>query len=284
MPTTKALPYYKFVFLSLLVFVLYFPELSVMVSDWADKKEYSHGFLIPLISGYIIWTKRETFRKSPVMPDLKGIFILLLGIALLMLGHVAFEPYTRRFSFIITILGLIYLLCGSRIVKILLFPLGYLIFMIPLPYVIIKTIAVSLRLVSAKVTYTILKFSGIPIWREGVNLELPNISLVVADLCTGILSLVAITALSVLYAYFTQRNLISRLALVFLSIPIAILSNMFRLIITVGLAYFYGGKILGNVIHQFHGTVNFLLTIFLLILISGLIRKVDLALSKRKSP
>lgn len=283
MPKMKALTYFKFGFLSILVLVLYFPEIISMVSDWLYKKEYSHGFLIPFISGYIIWTKRDALRDSAAMPDLKGIFILFMGIALLMLGHVAFEPFTRRFSFIITILGLIYLLCGSRILKILLFPLGYLIFMIPLPYVIIKSIAVSLRLISAKVTYTILKFSGIPIWQEGANLELPNISLEVADLCTGILSIVAITALSVLYAYFTQRNLVSRLALVLVSIPIAIFSNMLRLIITVGLAYFYGEKILGDVIHQFHGTVNFLITIFLLVLTGVLIRKIDLHVSSRRS-
>lgn len=283
MARNKAFAYLKFGVLLILVLFLYFPELSSMINDWADKKEYSHGFLIPLISGYIIWTKRDILRTIPVMPDFKGFFILSIGIALLMLAFIAFEPFTRRVSLIITIFGLIYFLSGSRMCKTLLFPVGYLFFMIPLPYIIIKSIAVSLRLISAKITSYTLNLFGIPIVREGVNLELPNISLEVADLCTGILSIVAIAALSVLYAYFTQRHLISKVALVALSIPIAIFSNMLRLITTVALAYFYGGKVLGSVIHQFHGTFNFLITIVLLILLGNLIRKIDLAVSTMKS-
>jgi exosortase len=275
--------YLKFGLLICLVLFLYFPDITSMVSDWASKKEYSHGFLIPLISAYIIWTQRAALRLSPMQPDVKGIFILIIGIALLILGNVAFEPYTRRFSLIITMLGLIYFLGGIKIGRILLFPVGYLVFMIPIPYIIMKTIAVNLRLISAKITFFTLNLIGIPIVREGVNLELPNISLEVADLCTGILSIVAITALSVLYAYFTQRHLLSKIALVVFSIPIAIFSNMFRLMVTVGLAYAFGEKVLGSVVHQFHGTFNFLITIALLVLLGSLIRKIDLALSTVKS-
>jgi exosortase len=254
-----------------------------MVSDWASKKEYSHGFLIPLISAYIIWTKKDVLRLSAMQPDARGIFILIIGLALLILGNVAFEPYTRRFSLIFTMLGLIYFLCGSRIARLLVFPVGYLIFMIPIPYIIMKTIAVNLRLVSARITASTLNLAGIPIVREGVNLELPNMTLEVADLCTGILSIVAITALSVLYAYLTQRHILSKIALVVFSIPLAIFSNIFRLIVTVGFAYSFGKKVLGSVIHQFHGTFNFLITIVLLILLGSLIRKIDIILSARKS-
>jgi exosortase len=255
-----------------------------MVIDWADKKEYSHGFLIPLISGYIIWSKRETLRNIPLMPDVKGLFILGAGIFLLILGDIAFEPFTRRFSLIVTILGLIYFLFGSKMCKVLLFPIGYLFFMIPLPYILIKSIAVNLRLISAKVTYGVLNSFGVPILQDGVNLELPNMSLVVGDLCTGILSLVAIMALAVLYAYLTQRNLICKVALVIFAVPAAIFSNMLRLIMTVGLAYFYGPRILGNFIHQFHGTVNFFITVVLLVLIGRFVKRLDIRISNRRLP
>ncbi len=280
---TSISSYLKVGFLTCLIVFLYFPDITSMVSDWASKKEYSHGFLIPIISAYIIWTKRDFLRLSPMQPDARGIFIVITGVALLILGYVAFEPFTRRFSLIVTMLGLIYFLCGSSIARLLVFPAGYLIFMIPIPYIFMKTIAVNLRLISARVTSYTLNLAGIPIVREGVNLELPNISLEVADLCTGILSIVAITALSVLYAYFTQRHLLSKIALVVFSIPLAIFSNMFRLMVTVGLAYSFGEKALGSIIHQFHGTFNFLITIGLLILLGSLIRKIDIRLSAQKS-
>ncbi len=275
---------FKFGFLTVLLIALYFPELRSLVITWADKKEYSHGFLIPLISGYVVWLKRDVLRNTPIVCDVRGLFVLIIGIVFLIIGNVAFEPFLRQSSFIISIAGLIFFMFGIEIYKTLLFSTGYLFFMIPLPYIIMNSIAVNLRLVNAKVAYAALHLSGIPILREGVNLELPNMSLVVADLCTGILSLVAIMALAVFYAYITQKNIISRVALVLLSIPIAIFSNMFRLIMTVGLAYFYGQRILGDVIHQFHGTVNFLITVFLLVIMGKLVHKLDVKINKKSLP
>jgi exosortase len=280
-PTIKPLSYLKFGLLSVLVILLYHPEISSMVNEWWTKHEYSHGFLIPFISGYIIWVKREVLRAQLVIPDIKGFFILLAGIALLITGYVSFEPFTRRFSLLITIFGLVYFLLGSGIFKILLFPVGYLVFMIPPPYILFKSTAVNLRLFSTKVTYDVINFLGIPILRQGANLDLPNISLVVADFCTGILSLMSIIAVAVLYAYLTQKKLLNRTILVFLSVPIAIAGNIFRLVITVCLAYFYGARALDSVIHQFHGTVNFLITLVLLIFAGNMISKVDLKLSTK---
>ncbi|MBI4687021.1 MAG: exosortase [Nitrospirae bacterium] len=267
--------------LAALVTAVYYPELYSMVLTWADKKEYSHGFLIPFISGYAIWVKRDELRSVPVKPAFAGVFILLAGVLMLVLGYIAFEPFLRQVSLIITISGLIYFLFGKMMYRALVFSVWYLLFMIPLPYVLMNNIAVSLRLIDATVTFKTLNFLGMPIVQDGASLELPHMSLVVADLCTGILSIVAIMAIAVLYAYFTQRNLPSRLALVFLSVPIAVISNMFRLIMTVGLAYFYGQKALSSVVHEFHGTVNFLVTVFLLFVAGKFIRKIDLMVSKR---
>lgn len=279
----KIVPYLKFGLIVGLVLLLYYPEISFMVNEWWTKHEYSHGFLIPLISGFVIWKKRDALRSAPIIPDVKGFLILLLGLALLIIGYVSFEPFTRRFSLLITIFGLVYFLLGSRIFKILLFPLGYLIFMIPPPYVLFKSIAVNLRFFSAKVTYLIINSLGIPMIQQGANLDLPNISLLVADFCTGILSLISILAIAVFYAYLTQRKLLNRIILVFLSIPIAISGNIFRLVITVCLAYFYGESALSSVIHQFHGTVNFIVTLALLIFAGNMINRIDLRLNKNKS-
>jgi exosortase len=265
-----------------LLIVMYFSEIKDLVFLWLDKKEYSHGFLIPLISGYVIWLKRTELGKVTANPDIKGLFLFLSGIALLIMGNVAFEPYIRQFSLVITILGIIYFLLGSEFFKMLLFPVGYLIFMIPIPYIIMNTIAVNLRLVDAKITYHFLHFMGIPIMRDGAKLELPNISLLVADLCTGILSIIALLALAVFYAYLTQRTNLARTALIFIAIPVSIIGNMIRLIATVWLAYYFGHAVLEGVIHQFHGTVNFLITVGLLVLCGSFIKRIDLKIAGEK--
>lgn len=265
----------KFGFIVILLSVLYFPEIRDMVFHWVDKKEYSHGFLIPAISLYLVWRKRDELKNISVMPDGKGILLMAAGIVSFVIGNIAFEPSLRQYSLVVTLIGLIYFLSGKEMYKALLFPAGYLLFMVPLPYIIMNTIAMNLRLVNAWVAYSALNFFGIPILREGANLELPSMSLVVADLCTGILSLVAIMALAVFYAYISLKKNIFRVALIFLAVPVAIFSNMLRLIMTVGLAYFYGQRILGDIIHQFHGTVNFFITVFFLVLAGNLINRVE---------
>lgn len=271
----SSLLFLKFAVVSLLTLFLYYRTLSSMVNAWYVDKEYSHGFLIPLISGYLIWTKRAVIRSTPLLPDFRGYFIVLLGITMLVLGNIAYEPFTTRISLLITVLGIATLLLGKQQLKILLFPIAYLVFMIPPPHIVMKGIAVGLKLFNATVTAKALTFLGIPIFQEGTTLELPNMSLVVADYCTGILSLIAIIAIAVLYAYLTQKSFLSRAALVVLSVPIAILGNTVRLITTVGLAYFYGEKVLQSAIHEFHGSVNFLFTILFLALAGKFIRRID---------
>ena len=147
--------------------------------------------------------------------------------------------------------------------------------MIPPPYILINTIAVHLRLIDAKITYLVISFFGIPIVREGPILHLPNITLDVAYLCTGILSLVSMVALSVFYAYIFLRHVISRTAVILLALPIAFAGNIFRIILITVLTYYFGEVILNSVIHQFQGVVIFVMNIFLLVILGSLLKKVE---------
>jgi len=271
----KIVPYLKFGIIAGLVIFLYFPEIKSLIYEWSTKKESSHGFLIPLISFYIVWRKREALNIAPVAQNWRGFFILLLGIVLLVTGRFSYEPFAMRFSVLVTIFGLVYFLLGEKILRILLFPLGYLIFMIPPPYILINTIAVYLRLIDAKIAYIVVSFIGIPIVREGPNLHLPNITLDVAYLCTGILSLVSMVALSVFYAYIFLRHVTSRTALILLALPIAFAGNILRIVLITVLTYYFGEIILNSLIHQFQGVVIFVMNIFLLVILGSLLKKVE---------
>ncbi len=254
---------------------LYWNEIVSLVKVWAAEYESSHGFLIPLLSCYMIWLKRDALRSAPVNADFKGLFVLLVGICMLILGYAGFEPFLRRVSFIVTIAGLVYFLLGSGIVKDLSFPLGYLLFMIPPPYALFKSVTTWLRQLDATVAYSVLDAIGIPIFREGPTFILPNAQLVVADMCTGILSLIAILALAVFYAYFTQKSTICRAMLVLIAIPVAILGNILRIILITVLVYFFGIGMMDSLIHQLQGTVIFILTFLMLILAGSLLKKLD---------
>ena len=271
----KIILYLKFGIIAGLVIFLYYPEIRFLIGQWLHTYEFSHGFLVILISCYLNWRKRDVLRSTPVEPNFKGIFILLFGIAILLIGYTAFEPFAKRFSLIITIFGLVYFLLGTKIVKILLFPLGYLIFAIPPPHIVFKSLAVNLRIIDAKATYHIVNLLGIPIVQDGPSLHLPNITLVVADFCTGILSLIALSAVAVLYAYISQKHIISKTILIMIAIPVAIMGNILRTVLVVILAYFYGQSALNNVVHVLQGTVNFILTLVVLFILGNLVKKID---------
>ena len=279
----KIVPYLKFGLLAGLVIFLYFPELRFVIHEWFDDYQYSHGFLIPLVSGYLIWRQREDLRTSPVLPDMKGLFVLSTGILLLVIGYAAYEPFVRRYSLIITIMGLIYFLLGKQISRILLFPVGYLIFMIPMPYIFFRSMAIHLRPINTKAACAVSKFLGIPVVQDGATLYLPNATLQIIDWCTGIQSIIAVSALSVLYANLTQRSIISKIILVVLAIPLAIMGNIFRLILNVSLAYLYGERVLSGVIHNFQGMINFLCTLFLLFIVGNIINKIEMKLISKKT-
>lgn len=163
----RIIPYLKFIIIAGLVIFLYLPELRFLTDQWLHTYEFSHGFLVILVSCYLIWRKRIILQSTPVEPNPGGLFILLIGMALLLIGYAAFEPFAKRFSLIVTIIGLVYFLLGTKIFKILLFPLGFLIFTIPPPHIVFKSMAVYLRLIDAKATYHIVNLLGIPIVQDG---------------------------------------------------------------------------------------------------------------------
>lgn len=259
--------------LCLMMTSLYWNEIVSLVNVWARELESSHGFLIPIVSVYVIWLKRDSLRLVPVQADLKGLLVLLAGVCMLALGYAGFEPFLRRISLIVTIAGLVYFLLGSHMLKTLSFPLGYLLFMIPPPYTLFKSVMTWLRPLDATVSYAIIRSLGMTIVREGPLFVLPNAELLVADMCTGILSLIAILAVAVLYAYLSQETATGRTLLVLIAIPVAIFGNIIRIVMVVTLVYFFGIGMMDSAIHQFQGIVNFTLALLMLILCGRLVKK-----------
>ncbi|MFC1657039.1 exosortase/archaeosortase family protein [Candidatus Moduliflexota bacterium] len=259
---------------------LYFPSFADMVGTWRNSEAYSHGFLIPFVSAFLVWRKRKSLQSLSTETYSRGFFMFLAGLVLLLAGSLAFDPFTFRISFLLVLSGLLLIFLGREIFRELAFPIGYLFFMIPLPYIFMKSMAVGMKLTYAKLTYLAVSAAGVPILMEGVCLELPNASLVVGDYCTGVLSIVAITAISTLYAYLSQRTLAGMALLVILAVPLAMLGNMLRLVSTVWLTYIYGPRVLDSAIHKYHGLLNFLITMAFLILLAKGVSVIDSKLAK----
>ena len=253
-----------------LVIFLYRDVFYGLGSDWYNDPDYSHGFLVPFLSAYFIWERWDDLKKKKNAPSLLGSVALCFGLACLVIGLVGAELYVQRFSLIIVLAGLVLLILGWRYLWILSFPIGFLIFMIPLPAIVVNTIAFPLQLFAAE-TATFCLFSlGIPVLREGNLIMLASITLEVAEACSGLRSLLSLLALGTVYGYFSQDTVWKRWVLVILSIPIAIVANAFRVSGTGILAHYFGVEAAEGFYHTFEGWIVFVVA-FVLLFFCGMI-------------
>ena len=263
------------IFLFTLSFLfLYHKTVWELIGDWYHDENYSHGFLIPLISGYMIWQKRDNLKQLKINPSNSGVLILLFGFGLYLIGYLAGESFTMRFSMIVVLTGTIIYTLGMEIFRELLFPVSYLVFMIPLPYLIYNSIAFPLKLLVSKYSVWFLQLIGIPVYREGNVIYLTNITLEVINACSGIRSLISLLALSTAIGYFYLNTNLKRAVLILLSVPIAILVNSLRIIITGILSNLYGSALARGFFHEFEGVVLFGFSLFFIFFASWILKKV----------
>ncbi|MFQ5902022.1 MAG: VPLPA-CTERM-specific exosortase XrtD, partial [Thermodesulfobacteriota bacterium] len=268
--------------LCLLFGVLYHAILSFLVYDWWTDNNYSHGFIVPLVSAYLIWERKDILTKLKPSPNLLGLFLFLAGIGVLILGHVGAELFLMRFSMLLVISGLVLFLLGTEFLRVLLFPIGFLIYMIPLPQVIFNAIAFPLQLFAAQVATGILQSLGIPVLREGNIIQLAYSTLEVAEACSGIRSLVTLLTLSTVYSYFTQDRLWKHVVLIISAIPIAVIANSTRVTGTGILAHYFGAGVAQGFYHTFSGWLVFMVAFGLLLLVGIFLSRITRLIGNKR--
>jgi exosortase A len=268
--------YYKFISLTLIFVLLYHPVLSYLVVNWWINPDYSHGFIVPLISAYIVWNQRNNLLALSPAPSMLGMPLLLAGTGVLLLGYVGAELFLMRFSILLVISGLVLFLLGREHLRLLAFPIVFLIFMIPLPQIIFNAVAFPLQLFAAKVATNIIQFFGIPVLREGNIIHLAYSRLEVAEACSGIRSLVSILTLATIYAYFFENRSWKQALLLVSALPISIITNSSRVAGTGVLAHHFGASAAEGFYHTFEGWFMFIVAFSLLLLVGVVLRKVFL--------
>ena len=267
-------------YLLILLFIgLYLQVIIGLVGDWWVDSNYSHGFLVPLVSAYLVWKKKDKLKSLERKKSYFGFLILLLGLGIYIVGTAGAEYFSARFSLVIVLFGLVYYLNGKEWAKELLFPIAFLTFMVPIPNVIYYAIAFPMQLLSSKLTQSLLHFIGLPSIRQGNIILLPNYSMEVAEACSGLRSLVSLLALGAFFAYTTfpieqntgKSNL--KRGILFLSVfPIAIGANIFRILITAIGAYMISPKLAEDFLHKLSGLIVFLISVFSLFIVSQIMK------------
>ncbi len=250
---------------------VYAPVLYHLVLHWKIVPDYSHGFLVAPLSVYFAWERKRELARVEIEGSWWGLLPLVLGVAALSIGRLGVELTAMRSGFVLSLIGMVLLLFGREIFRILTFPLLFLFLMVPLPQSLVNVVAFPLQLLAAGAAVDALQALGIPALVEGNIIHLAHAKLFVADACSGLRSLMALLTLGVVFAYFFRKNNIERLVLIASTIPIAIFVNAVRVALTGILTHHYGEDMASGVIHEFQGMITFSVAFVLLLLEASLI-------------
>src|ERR1700733_3854763 len=266
--------------LGVLLAVLYHRVAVKLVYDWYTLTDYSHGFLVPLFSVFLIWEKRKVLSNIPVKQTWAGVPLIVFSLVVLILGTYGVELFTTRISFVMLLAGIIWTLLGIAMLRAVAFPLLVLILAIPIPAIVFNQITFPLQLLASRIASEILPVFHVPTLQEGNVIELPAMKLEVAEACSGIRSLMSLFTLAVFYGYFLERQTTRRVILALASIPIAVTANVARIVGT-GLCVqcWDPDKALGF-FHEFSGWVIFVVSLGCLYLVHRAMRLIPSAEAK----
>lgn len=242
-----------------------------LISDWFRDDNYSHGFFIIPVSIAILWRKRKDLNPN-AKPSGWGIFLFVIGCIGMIFGIAASEYFTTRFSLVLVITGIGLHQLGMENFKKVWFAFFFLLFMIPIPSVIYYSATLPMQLFGSKVTTYVLQGLGVPALRQGNIIYLPEYSLEVAEACSGLRSLVTLMALGALYGYLFMPGRWLPIILFAATVPIAILTNIIRLLFTAIGAYAISTELAEDFLHELSGIVVFITALFFMLILGVLLK------------
>ena len=261
----ERLGWYQLALVAALVGVLYYHILWNLVRDWWSDPNYSHGFVIPVFCAWAIWKERARMSQIPSKPAWIGLAVVAGALAILMLGTLGAEVFLSRVSLLFLLAGLVIQFRGWRLFRAVLFPWATLFLAIPLPTIIFNELTLPLQFQASRLAAGLLGMIGVPVLREGNVIQLPALSLDVAQACSGLRSLTSLIALAVIYGYLCGRRRWQRVVLILIAIPIAVLANGVRIMGSGILGQYWDPEKAEGFFHLFSGWVIFCLSLLLLI-------------------
>ena len=251
---------------------LYAPIVRELVRDWWDDPNYSHGFLVPLFSGYLIWRRRQALAHEAGPGSALGLAVLVAGLGLLVIGDVGAERFLAATSLIVVAGGLVLFHLGAPAFRRVAFPLGYLLFAIPLPAIVFYAIAFPLQRLAAENAAWTLELLGVPVLLDGNVIHLSQVTLGVTEACSGIRSLISMLALAVGWSALTLGGVWAPALLVAATVPITVLANAGRVVATGLIGQYVGMEYATGFFHGLSGWVIFMIAFAGLLGVHALLR------------
>ena len=256
-----------------LAILTYWNGLAEAVFRWGSQEEYSHGYLIPLVTMYILWEKKGLIQSTIGPPLWSGVFVIIIALLVFIVGEISALFILIQYSFVLLLIGLSLVSVGKA-TKYTITPLLLLLFAIPLPYFIEVILTAKLQLISSWLGVSFIRLCQIPVYLEGNVIDLGIYQLQVVEACSGLRYLFPLMSLGFIVAYFYQASFWKR-SLVFLAtIPITILMNSFRIGAIGVMVDNWGISMAEGFLHDFEGWIIFMACAVILFILIWTLEKI----------
>ncbi len=259
--------YYFISFIGIII-AFYYNTFKWLYDSWRNNAYYSHGFLVPIISIYIIWRIRKEFTSIEKKESQKGLIVFIAGIILQGIAVLYVVRFLSGLSLIITIFGVVLYLYGWEFANKIKFPILFLLIAIPLPFVDI--VAPPIQTISAVESANLANMLGLSTQIDGLVLNTSIGSFEVALECSGLRSVISLLTLSILYSFVLEGSILMKSIIVLSSIPIAIIGNILRITSVLEIANIYGKDMATNYFHDVSSILLFGVSLIGLVIVGRL--------------
>ncbi len=233
-------------------------SLLELVNRWNRQDEYSHGYFIPVISAWLMWTRRDALRASVGQPSWWGPVLILVASAMHVIGELSALFVASQVAFVLVLMGVTLAIGGFPLARVAFIPIVFLLFAIPLPYFVDTVLSWRLQLISSELGVAVIRLFGISVFLEGNVIDLGTYKLQVVEACSGLRYLYPFLSLGFLAAYLFNAPLWQR-ALIFVStVPITIVMNSFRIGMIGVFVEHWGIEMAEGALHLFEGWIIFM--------------------------
>lgn len=263
---------------------LYAPVFQQLGGVWWTDTYAAHGLFVPLFSAVLAWLDRDRLRATAGRGHPAGAVLVLGALGVLGVGWWRGSLFLQGLSAVVAVAGLVLWGLGALCLRRAAFPVAFLLLMLPLPRAAVDAVTLDLQLFAVEFAGLALALADVPFYRHGLLIQLPSITLEVAEICNGLRFLLALFVLTVAFAQVTQRTVPRKLLLVASAIPIAILANAFRVAVIAAGVHYVGPEVAGGIIHHSIGKAVWALTLVPLLVLGVLLRLSERPVARCERP
>ena len=249
--------------------ILYWPFIQACVAAWrSESSYYSHGFLVPVIAGWLLWVQRGQLAAVAPRPSNWGFALVFASLAFHVFANYVYMQTGVGLAVVLMLMGLVVIFYGRPMLRRTAFPIAFLLFAVPMSPIFTEPISFPLRLISTRLAVSMLHVVGVPCRAAGTLMQFPGFVLVVPNACSGMQSLLALLAALTMFVYVVRGVWWKKAILLVAIPPLVVFANGVRLGLTGLAAGALSQRAAEGTVHELTGILVFVIALVALLFIA----------------